>query len=264
MEENTMNTEGCSRTYRDEVCANVQKIYDTCKDKDCLADMRVYFSAVDQALVESAMSVRAKTAKICHAAVSLDAVPFNRGYYAVNITFYFVVDFEVCGICGGSKTVTGTCSFEKKVILYGGEGNTITFSSTDNSCSSLRTDNVPTAQVEVVSPIVLGSKVVSANNNCCCCCETDLLSIPDNVRSLLGQDICDGGEKYVLVSLGLFSIVRIVRDIQVMIPSAKFCLPDKQCKSPTEEEPCSFFEKLSFPTGEFFPRDIGIDVERTC
>ena len=86
------------------------------------------------------------------------------------------------------------------------------------------------------------------------------MSIPSCVRKAFSQDVCDGGEKLVLLSLGLFSVVRIVRDIQVMLPSARFCLPEKRCKAPEQEEPCSFFEKLSFPTGEFFPKDQGIDV----
>ncbi len=260
MDQNTVN-ETCVRTYKDEVCANIQKIYDTCKDKDCLADMRVYFSPEVQTLVDRAISIRAKSAQICHTAVDLDSVPFNRGYYSVNIHYFFLVDFEVYVGCGRPQIVSGLCSFEKKVILYGGEGNTLTFSSADERCSGGKL-NVPIAQVEVVNPIVLGSKLVSANKNCCCCCETDVMSLPDAVRTRWGQDVCDEGEKIALVSLGLFSIVRIVRDVQVMLPSARFCLPEKRCKTPTEEEPCSFFEKLSFPTGEFFPQDLGIDVEQ--
>ncbi len=261
MDQNSVNQENCGN-YRDEVCANVQKIYDTCKDKDCLADMRVYFTPESQAVIDTGISIRAKSAKICYADVNLDLVPFNRGYYAVNIHFFFIVDFEVYTGCGRPQCVSGVCSFEKKVILYGGEGNTVTYSSRDG-CHSGGTVNEPTAQVEVVTPIVLGSKLVGITANCCCTCETDVMSLPEAVLGAFGQDLCDQGEKIVLVSLGLFSVVRIVRDVQLMIPSAKFCLPEKRCKTPTEEEPCTFFEKLSFPTGEFFPQDIGIDVEKT-
>ena len=264
MDQNMSGAEGCTKVYQDEVCANIQKIYDTCKDKDCLADMKVYFPSEVQLLIDQAINVRAKNARICHASVDLDPVPFNRGFYAVNITFYFAVDFEVHTGCGRPQYATGVCSFEKKVILYGGEGNTITFSSGARECKH-GTLNVPTAQVEVVSPIVLGSKVVSVSSNCCCCCcETDISSLPDMVLGAVGRDVCESKEKAVLVSLGLFSIIRIVRDVQLVLPAAKFCLPEKRCDVPSEEEPCTFFEKLSFPTGEFFPHDIGIDVEKPC
>jgi len=263
MDQNTTNQEGCARTYKDEICANVQKIYDTCKDKDCLADMRVYFSPEGQSLIDNAINVRAKNSRILFTRVELDPVPFNRGYYSVNIHFFFLTDFEVYTGNGRPQIISGVSSFEKKVILYGGEGNTMTFSSDYNHqrCANGGVFNVPVAQVEVVEPIVLSSKLVAARSSCCCCCETDILSLPDTVTSVCGQDLTDNGEKYALVSLGLFSIVRIVRDIQVMLPSARFCFPEKRCQGPAEEEPCTFFEKLSFPTGEFFPQDIGIDVE---
>lgn len=263
MDQSTVNNETPARTYRDEVCANIQKIYDTCKDKDCLADMRVYFPDDVQSIIDSSISARAKNAKICYAMVDLDPVPFNRGYYSVNIRFFFGVDFEVCGV-GRPQIVSGVCSFEKKVILYGGEGNTMTFSSL-GACynNENRTVNIPVAQVEVVDPIVLGTKVVSVGNNCCCCCETDVHSLPEQVTRQVGCNFTENGEKLVLVSLGLFSIVRIVRDVQVVLPSARFCLPEKRCQTPGEEEPCTFFEKLSFPTGEFFPQDIGIDIDQT-
>lgn len=262
MDQNIGTTEGSAKVYNDEVCANIQKIYDTCKDKDCLSDMKAYFSPEVQLLIDKAINVRAKNAKICYAAVDLDPVPFNRGFYSVNINFFFIVDFEVYTGCGRPQYASGVCSFEKKVILYGGEGNTMTFSS-GTGYSKNSTLNVPTAQVEVVSPIVLGSKIVSAGSNCCCCCETDVSALPEAVLGIVGQELCETGEKIVLVSLGLFSIVRIVRDVQIVLPAAKFCLPEKRCSAPSEEEPCTFFEKLSFPTGEFFPQDIGIDVERS-
>lgn len=266
MDHNTINQEGCERTYKEEICANVQKIYDTCKDKDCLADMRVYFSPEGQMMVDNAISIRAKNSKIAFAKVELDPVPFNRGYYSVNIHYYFLTDFEVYTGNGRPQLISGVSSFEKKVILFGGEGNTMTFAS-DYVCNrgaNGGTFNGPVAQVEVVEPIVLGSKLVNAHSNCCCCCETDIQSLPDMVTGCCGHELCDNGEKFALVSLGLFSVVRIVRDIQALIPSARFCLPENRCQSPSEEEPCTFFEKLSFPTGEFFPHDNGSDGCGCC
>ncbi len=258
MEQNGSLQEGSVREYNDEVCVNVQKIYDTCKDKDCLSDLRVYLSNEDQELVDRAINVRPKSARVVRTLVDLDSVPFNRGYYAVNIKFFFLVDFEVYTGCGRPSLITGICSYDKKVILFGGEGSTTTFTSTDSDDSictgSNGVSNLPVAQVEVVEPIVLGSRMINPRSNCCCC-ETDIMSLPACICSLFENGLCDSGERYLSVTLGLFSIVRIVRDTQILIPSAKFCLPEKQCKGPTEEEPCSFFERLSFPTGEFFPQD---------
>lgn len=266
MEQNGSVQENCVKNYSEEVCVNVQKIYDTCKDKDCLSDLRVYFSSEDQALIDRAINIRPKGARIVRTLVDLDAVPFNRGYYAVDIKFFFVVDFEVFTGCGRPTLISGLASYDKKVILFGGEGSTTTFTSADPEdkiCSgSSGVNNLPVAQVEIVEPIVLGTRMINPKVNCCCC-ETDIMSVPSSVCSLFENGLSDCGEKYLAVTLGLFSIVRIVRDTQILIPSARFCLPEKQCKGPTEEEPCSFFERLSFPTGEFFPQDVSFGKE-TC
>ena len=129
---------------------------DTCKDKDCLEDMRVYFSPEGQMIVDNAISIRAKNSRIAFAKVDLDPVPFNRGYYAVNIHYYFLTDFEVYTGNGRPQHISGVSSFEKKVILFGGEGNTMTFSS-DYVCNRGANGGIyngPVAQVEVVEPIV--------------------------------------------------------------------------------------------------------------
>ncbi len=46
--ENINNSNIADCKFKDEVCINVQRIYDTCKDKDCFADLRVYLNPQDQ------------------------------------------------------------------------------------------------------------------------------------------------------------------------------------------------------------------------
>ena len=76
------------------------------------------------------------------------------------------------------------------------------------------------------------------------------------ICSCFDGPLTDVSERTVSVTLGLFSIVRILRDVQVVIPASKFCLPEKECHGPSEEEPCTYFEKLCFPTNEFFPPEF--------
>lgn len=249
-----LNNSTCEvQNYSEDICVNVQKIYDTCKDKDCLADMRVYLSPGDQTLIDNAVNVRARRAELIWTNVSLEEVPFNKGFYGVDMTFYFKTDFEVYTGTSRPSIIEGLSFYNKKVILYGSEGNTTTFSSCDrqtgNGCGA---GNMPIAEVEVVEPIILNTRIINPSCNCCCS-EYDSLNIPEKVACLYPEGLSDNAARKLVVSLGLFSVVRIVRDIQVRIPSAKFCLPEKECKGPREEEPCSFFEKLGFPTNEFFP-----------
>lgn len=249
------NNDNCEvQNYSEEICVNVQRIYDTCKDKDCLSDMRVYLSASDQTIVDNAVNIRARKSELVWTTVALEEVPFNKGYYGVDMVFYFKTGFEVYTGNSRPTIVEGLSYFNKKVILYGSEGSTTTFSS--NSCDAPRngcaTGNLPVAEVEVVDPIVLNTRVVNPSCNCCCS-EWDTLNLPEQVANLFPEELTDMANRKLVVSLGLFSVVRIVRDVQVRIPSAKFCLPEKECSGPCEEEPCSFFERLGFPTNEFFP-----------
>lgn len=244
------------QSFSEEICANVQKIYDTCKDKDCLSDMRVYLSSSDQTLIDNAVNIRARNSELIWTTVSLESVPFNKGFYGVDMVFFFKTGFEV--YTGGSRPsiVEGLSIYNKKVILFGGEGSTTTFSS-DYSCGNgCRTGNLPVAEVEVVDPIVLSTRVVNPSCNCCCA-ECEGLTLPERVAALFPEGLTDVAGRKLVVSLGLFSVVRIVRNVQVRIPAGKFSLPEKECSSPREEEPCSFFEKLNFPTNEFFPSENG-------
>lgn len=247
----TNNENNEVQTFNEEICVNVQKIYDTCKDKDCLSDMRVYLCPNDQTLIDNAVSIRARNAELIWTSVSLEAVPFNKGFYGVDMMFYFKTGFEVYTGSSRPSIVEGLSFYNKKVILYGSEGSTTTFSS--NACGNgCRAGNLPVAEVEVVDPIVLNTRVVNPSCNCCCS-EYEALNLPERVAAVFPEGLTDVAGRKLVVSLGLFSVVRIVRDVQVRIPSAKFSLPEKECTAPHEEEPCSFFEKLNFPTNEFFP-----------
>lgn len=108
---------------------------------------------------------------------------------------------------------------------------------------------------EVVDPIALGAKIVEPAEKCCCCCgETDVNAVPEIICKVFEDDLVDSNDyRKVLVTLGLFTIVRLVRDVQLLIPVIDFCVPQSECSVSTESNPCELFEKLHFPVDEFFP-----------
>lgn len=110
-------------------------------------------------------------------------------------------------------------------------------------------------QTEVVDPICLAAKIVEPAEKCCCCCgETDVNSIPQCICSVFDDVIVDNdNSRKVYVTIGLFTIVRLERDVQLLIPVIDFCVPQNDCVSTTESNPCDLFEKLRFPVDEFFP-----------
>lgn len=250
--DNNNNTNCDVQNFSDEICVNLPKIYDTCKDKDCLTDMRVYLSPADQTLIDNAANIRARKSELIWAAVSLEEVPFNKGFYGVDLTFYFRTGFEVYTGSSRPSIVEGLSYYNKKVILYGSEGSTTTFSSARNELGVGCNANLPVAEVEVVDPIILNTRIINPSCNCCCS-DSETLNLPEQVAALFADGLTDVANRKLVLSLGLFSVVRIIRNVQVMIPSAQFSLPEKECCGPKEEEPCSFFEKLCFPTNEFFP-----------
>ena len=62
----------------------------------------------------------------------------------------------------------------------------------------------------------------------------------------------DSGRR-VYVTLGLFTIVRLERDVQLLIPVIDYCIPQNECVTSTDNSPCDLFDRLHFPTDEFFP-----------
>ncbi len=244
-------------------CVSVNKIFDSAKDKDCLEDLRVHLCDRAQEIVDRASAVRCNNVEVLYTSISLDTVPFNRGFYQVTIRYFFCVTLECCVCNGRSQTVKGLCAFDKKVILYGSEKNVSVFRSdpeTDGFCvdpcklKCNETSTLPTVTLEVAAPICLDVKV--KERSCCfghCCLTVD--GIPESVKGRFDGEFVDGiGTSNVYVSIGLFSVIRMERPVQLILPACHFCLPEKD-STPAHDssDPCSVFGKMNFPLGEFYP-----------
>ena len=70
-----------SASIREAVCVNTRKIFDSCRDKDCVDDLRVYPTVSSQSYIENALSIRPKRAELLYVDVSVEPVGFNRGYF---------------------------------------------------------------------------------------------------------------------------------------------------------------------------------------
>ncbi len=249
---------GCNDT-KDTVCIHTDKVYDSCKDKDCIEDARVYFTASAQDIIDRAINVKCRKSEIIWVFTDVEPVPFNRGYFTVDLKFFFKITLDV--FTGASKPckVEGLATFDKKVILFGSEGSAKVFESRyqyDEFDEQLwQKTNMPKAVVEVVDPLCLSAKVVDKEDKLCCCGEElDCSRVPKCVCSVFDDSIVTGGEqKRVYVSIGLFSIVKIERSVQLLIPAYDFCVPQKECVTSADDSPCELFEKIEFPFDEFFP-----------
>lgn len=263
---------------REAVCVQVVKIYDSCKEKDCIEDARVLFKDPDKArwIVNHAINVKVRRAEVIKVFSDVEDVPFKRGFFTVDVKFFIKVtlDFFLPRGGFGTKIVTlpGLIVFDKKVILFGSEGNVKIFSShftehgIDKPAGDMEQDNKPVSKVEVAEPIALNARICTVHdhshdddcNKCVPRSISDVLEDCDiNESEFEDVDVNDEDRildrRIVVVTVGLFSIIKLTRLVQLLVPAFDFCVPNKKCIASTNEDPCELFETIEFPTDEFFP-----------
>ncbi|MEG1426725.1 MAG: hypothetical protein RSC76_03460 [Oscillospiraceae bacterium] len=240
---------GC---FKEAVCIDAMRIYDSCSDKDCIEDTRVLFTKCVQDIVDTATNVRIKDVKVITVFLDLQSIPFNRGFYSVDMTFFFDVALELFTSPLMPPTcVNGVSVFNKKVILYGSEGNVKVFTSDDceDDCKGIYA--VPRAVVQVAEPIALSAKI--CDSRCYHGCGDNCCAIPDRICRQYGGDFEFHPQKNsIYATIGMFIIVQIVRNAQMLIPAYDFCVPDKECIT-SSDNPCEIFQQIDFPVHEFFP-----------
>lgn len=249
---------GC---FKEAVCIDAFRVYDSCADKDCLEDLPVYFMEASQIMVDKANSVRLKDVDVVTVYLDLEQVPFHKGFYSVDMTFFFEVTIDIYMAPASMPVeIKGMSIFNKKVVLYGSEGNVKIYSSDmaidDPDVQNLPVKNLPKASVQVAQPIALSACLKHCCDPCIPCCR-----IPKCINNRFGGDFCAKKEKQVSITIGLFTIVQIERNVQMLIPAYDFCLPEKECVT-SSDDPCEMFSRIDFPTSEFFPpkvTDIGQD-----
>lgn len=274
-------TEGDLCKIKEAVCVQVEKIYDSCREKDCIEDAKVMFWRHDIGhIINRAINVKCRKAEVVDVYADIEPLPFKRGFYTIDVKFFIRVtlDFFVPDTKSGKLcTITrdGLVTYDKKVILFGSEGGVKIFKShfeegeMDKPIRSrLQQDNLPVSKVEVAEPIPLSAKIESiyekSSEEVC-----DRDGIPGNLlNDLLANEESEGlhneefaenskhirhNNKKVVISFGLFSIIKLVRFVQLLVPAFDFCYPMKECISATDENPCELFDTINFPFDEFYP-----------
>lgn len=237
------------------VCIDANRVYDSCGDKDCLADMRVFFTETNQAVINNACNVRIREANVINTTVNLEPVTFHKGFYAVDMTFFFEIILDAYMSPGSlPTTINGLSIFSKRVILYGSEGNVKVFSSDTNSddCPNGMpyAQNLPKATVQIAQPMALSACLSEVCGHCIPSCQ-----IPECVSQYFGGTIIPPTTRTVKATIGIFTIVQIERNVQMLIPAYDFCIPKKECVT-SSDNPCEMFSKIEFPTNEFFPPNV--------
>ncbi|MBR0446068.1 MAG: hypothetical protein IIX23_02110 [Oscillospiraceae bacterium] len=249
---------GCPDQTRSCLSIHTKKITDSCRDKDCIEDLRVYLTKSSQQLLDHAATAKVRCADLVYAYLDVEPVAFDRNHYCIDVTFYYrILADAVLGSCRPAA-LTGIAVFSKRVVLCGEESSAKIFTSQtrlgDRDGLSHYSANLPTAVVEVLDPMVLSSRVREA----CECRESNLVQIPASICDVFDEELVLCNEtRRLYVSLGQFSIVRLERDAQLVVPMVEYSIPTKECcENPgCGEDPCEMFSRIPFPTEQFAPRN---------
>ncbi len=249
-----MNTVTDFGNVREAVCVSTEKIMDACRDQDCMEDVSVYLTRESQETLECATSVKARLAELLYADVCVEPMGYQEGYYCVSIQYYYriIADAVVCAV--RPVTIYGLATVNKRVTLFGGQEGARIFTSQGAESS---TEN-PLAVLEALDPVILQAKIVDVCT--CrrppCCCQNE--SLPGAVAAAFDDElVLSGMNRLLTVTLGQFSIVRLERKTQLLIPSYDYCMPEKKCSDEdcgNLENPCETFARMQFPVQAFFPQ----------
>ncbi|MBR1736490.1 MAG: hypothetical protein IJ736_05685 [Firmicutes bacterium] len=157
--------------------------------------------------------------------------PFRNGFWDITIKYVFnyLLTFREA-----DNTLIGSISansvFTKKVTLFGSVGSCIAtatdlFSTGNGNYVELNSDPFVSVEAKAVA--------LSAELEKCGCCDCD----PAN---------------QVGVSVGLFTIIKLFRLVDLSVQSRGFCIPE-QCEDVSALTPCEYFDNLDFPMDIFAP-----------
>ena len=117
--------------------------------------------------------------------------------------------------------------------------------------------------------MVLSSRVKDVDP---CGCDGVSAQIPECIRELFEAPlVLSGGQRQLFVTLGQFSILRLERSAQLVVPVLDYAIPCKECcDAPgSGEDPCEMFSRIPFPALEFSPngcddKNCGDNPYQTC
>lgn len=227
--------------FKEAVSIETRRIFDTCSERDFISDLSVTLDE-GYTLTDSMNIVKTRCIDVTNACISVDPVPFKSGYYSVDITYTFKITMDAYeSSCNDEYTpLSGTAVWNKRVILYGADGDIKTFTSdeptaaneTDTCCCKII--NKPRVTINVVTPIALETKI-----DC------------RKIVSTCGEE--GTYTRGIYVTIGLFSVISLSRPVSLLIPAYDYCVPGKECCKDAES-PEDIFCRLEFPTEQFYPK----------
>ena len=127
---------------------HTQKITDSCRDKDCIEDLRVYLTRESQTVLDAAGAAKVRSAELIYTTVDVSPVAFHPNHYAIDLTFFYKILADAAVSPCRPAAICGLALFSKRAVLCGENSGAHIFRSDrpGNAGGSL-----PTAVVEAMA-----------------------------------------------------------------------------------------------------------------
>ena len=154
MSEQNRDFSSCNpQDLRQAMSIHTRKITDSCRDKDCIEDLRVYLTTGSQAILDTAANVRVRSAELLTTYLDVEPVAFDGHHYCIDMTFFYRILADATVGTTRPATLYGLAVFTKRAVLCGEDSRAHIFRSDTRigTCDgrTRRSSNRPTAVVEV-------------------------------------------------------------------------------------------------------------------
>lgn len=156
MSEQKKDTVCCDpQDLRQAMSIHTRKITDSCRDKDCIEDLRVYLTTGSQAILDKATNARVRCAELLCTYIDVEPLAFNRNHYCIDITFYYRILADAVVGVSRPTTLYGLAVFSKRAVLCGEDSHSHIYRSDtrigEADGLTRLCANLPTAVVEVIA-----------------------------------------------------------------------------------------------------------------
>ena len=156
MSEQRTDTQHCdARDIHQCMSIHTRKITDSCRDKDCIEDLRVYLTTDSQTTLDSATNAKVRSAELITTYMDVEPVAFDRNHYCIDVTFFYRILADAVVGHARPATLYGLAVFSKRAVLCGEDSRAHIFTSDtrigDTDGLSRYSANRPTAVVEAVA-----------------------------------------------------------------------------------------------------------------
>ncbi len=270
------NSSNCNNSGAGETCIIAQKIFDQCRIQKCLSPdilgparaARGNGNSCNDMLCEGDIIVPpCNAADVSIRDLELERIeilrkkpnPLQEGCWDLELKYVFEYTLEFRRADGcfiGS--IPATNSYNLRVTLFGStEADVTTVTDQFDCCGN--SNGGPFAVAEGKA-IALAAELRFPSCNPCSCnpcscdpCHQHHHSCECNTISLSNGDAAMGAPVAVNVTIGLFTIVKLFRTVNMVVNSLGRCMPETCTSISTSGDPCGNFENIRFPLDMFSP-----------